>query len=459
MNKKEKLNFVLLVLVVLFFSLSGVFATGSQEKGKRAEKITLQMWDDYSGKTRDPVVKAAIEQFKKLHPNVDIQRTVRPLKDLTTMIIPALSAKKGPDMMVVNSGEQMEGPLVRGGHLVNLDPYAEKYGWTKKLLNPSLWNRVRYSEDGTVFGTGHIYGVSFDGELVGVYYNKDMFKGNGLGIPKSLDEFENVCEKLKGVGIAPIALAGLKDYRFFHLYALVQASVLSHDMGIEEAQKYLEDIVLRWKADRSFVIPGNIEAAKIIQDWVRKGYFVKGFLGLKGSDDLALFMAGKSAMFVQGSWYSTEIADSNINAGLFPFPPYKKGEPFSPQVGGATTPFGMSKYSKYKDLDAEFMNILLTSDTTVRLQKENSVLPARIPVSLKGIDKNTLYYDLLDDWNKINESGHMTFFLDWTTPTMWDTLAEGGRSLMGMKITPKEFVNKLEADYLNWQKNKPKPKK
>ncbi len=454
--RRDIMNYFIPILIVLFiFATIGVYATGQQEKPAKAEKVTLQMWDDYSGKTRDPIVKAAIEQFKKIHPNVEIQRTVRPLKDLTSMIIPALSAKKGPDMMDVNAGEQLMGPLVRGGHLVNLDPYAEKYQWTKKLLNPSLWNRRRYSEDGTVFGTGHIYGVSFDGELVGVYYNRDMFKNNGLSIPGSIDEFNATCEKLKNAGIAPIALAGLKDYRFFHLYALVQASVLSHDMGINEAQNYLDDIVLRWRANRSFMQPGNIEAAKIIQDWVKKGYFVKGFLGLSGSDDLALFMAGKSAMFVQGSWYSTDVVESKINAGFFPFPPYKKGEPFSPQLGGATTPLGISKYSKYKDYDAEFMNILLTSDTTVKMQKENSVLPARIPVSLEGIDRNSLYHDILDDWNKSNLSGHMTYYLDWTTPTMWDTLAEGGRSLMGGKITPKEFVQKMEDDYLNWQKKKP----
>lgn len=226
-------------------------------------------------------------------------------------------------------------------------------------------------------------------------------------------------------------------------------------MGIDAAQDYLEDIVLRWDEDRTFINESNIEAAKIIQDWIEKGYFVDGFLGLKGSDDLALFMAGKAAMFVQGSWYSTDIVESDIHAGLFPFPPYEKGEPLPAQVGGATTPVGISNYSEHKDLAAEFLDILLTSDTTVKMQKERSVLPARVPVSLADVDKDSLYYDLLDVWNRINESGHMTFFLDWTTPTMWDTLAEGGRSLMSMEISPEEFVERMEADYQNWQKNKP----
>ncbi len=192
-----------------------------------------------------------------------------------------------------------------------------------------------------------------------------------------------------------------------------------------------------------------------MQDWVRKDYFIEGFSGLAGSDDLALFKAGKTAMFIQGSWYSTDIAESGIEAGLFPFPPYEKGEDIPPQVGGITTPVGINKYSDKPDLAAELLNILLTSDKTVQMQKERSVLPARVPVSLEGIKEGTLFHDMITTWNRINESGNVAHFLDWTTPTMWDTLAEAGRNLMASKITPDEFVKLLDADYREWQKNKP----
>lgn len=419
------------------------------------DKITLKMWDDYHGEDRSPIVKAAIEQFEENHPNVEIERTVRPLKDITAMVIPALSAGRGPDIVLVNAGEQMMGPLVRGGYLVNLDPYAEQYGWTKKLLSPSLWNRPRYSSDGTIMGTGNLYGVAFDGQLVGVYYNKEMFNDLGLEVPQSIAEFEEVCEKIREAGIAPIAFSGLKDYRFFHLYAEVQASVMSHYIGADAAQDYLDDIVLNWNARRTFVNAANEEAAAMIQDWVKRDFFIEGFAGLAGSDDLALFIAGKTAMFIQGSWYSTKIAGSDIEAGLFPFPPYEEGEKLPPQVGGITTPVGISIYSDYPDLAAEFLNILLTSDTTAQMQKERSVLPARVPVSLEGIEEGTLYYDMLTTWNRINEAGNVAHFLDWTTPTMWDTLAKAGRKLMALKITPEELVKLLDADYREWQKNKP----
>ena len=326
---------------------------------------------------------------------------------------------------------------------------------TEKLYSPSLWNRARYTEDGKTMGRGNLYGVGFDGEIVGVYYNKEIFNDLGLDVPHSIPEFEEACQTIREAGIAPIALAGLKDYRFFHLYALVQGSVMSHYVGPNTTQDYLDDLVLEWRADRTFVNEANREAAGLIRKWVENDYFIEGYSGLSGTDDLALFNAGKAAMFIQGSWYSADIAEADVDAGFFTFPPYEKGEPLPPQLGGLTTPIGINKHSEHKDLAAEYLDILIASDQTVEMQKEMSVLPARVPASLEGVEEDTLFYDLLKAWNEVNEAGNVSHFLDWTTPTMWDTLAQNGRRLMAGKITPDEFVHALEKDYRNWMKNKP----
>ena len=124
MRSKGKLKLISLLMTLSLLGSLVLFAPVAVAQEK---ELTLTIWDDYSGQTRDPIVKAAIEKFKEAHPNVKVQRTVRPLDDLTSMIMPAVSAGKGPDVMLVNAGEQMMGPLVRGDDVVNLTPYAEKY--------------------------------------------------------------------------------------------------------------------------------------------------------------------------------------------------------------------------------------------------------------------------------------------------------------------------------------------
>jgi raffinose/stachyose/melibiose transport system substrate-binding protein len=458
MRKNSLPNFLkasaILGLVLIFGLMVGTTSLTPVAVAQE-EQITLEIWDNHNSETRNPIVEAAIEKLKERHPNVKVKRTSRPLADIKSQIMPAVADEGGPDVMTVNAGEQMMGPLVRGDHIVNLDPYAEEYGWTEKLYSPSLWNRARYSEDGSTIGTGNLYGVGFDGEMVGVYYNKEIFEKHDLEIPESISEFEQVLSKLEKAGVEPISLAGLKDYRIFHVYTLVQASVMSHYVGPGATQDYLDSMVLEWEEDVTWVNAANEEAARIMREWAEKGYFIEGYSGLGGTDDLEIFKAGEAAMFIQGSWYSADIANSDVEAGFFPFPPYEKDETLPPQLGGMTTPTGINAHSENKDLAAEFLDILITSDKTVELQKEMSILPARVPASLEGVEEDTLYYDLLKTWNRVHEAGHVAHYLDWATPTMYDTLAEAGRKLLSGSMTPEEFLETIEADYRDWMEEKP----
>lgn len=427
-------------MMVFILVVMGGFAFASEAK-------VLEIWDIYSEPNRQPVVEAAIEQFKTRYPDWEVKRMVRPLEDMKTAVMAALAAGVGPDVVLVNNGEHMMGPMVRAQHIVNLDPYAEKYGWVEKLFAPGLWNRARYTLDGKNFGEGSIWAVGLDSELVGIYYNRDLLDKLGVPIFESLAELEAIMEKAKGAGYVPLSVGILDDWQFFHLYGAVQHAALAKSMGADAAQIYLDDIVIRSKPERTWKEAGNIDAARILQEWVRKGYLVDGFSALGGDDAMQLFMAGNVVLFLQGSWYSANIGQAGFKAGFVPFPSFEKGGELPPQIGGMATPLGISIYSKHPDVAAEYLDILVASEKTVEIQLGLGVLPARVPVSLEGVSRDTLYYDLLSVWNEVTRLDRVGHFLDWATPTMWDTMGEAGRNLLLLTTTPEEFVEKLEADY------------
>ena len=175
----------------------------------------LEIWDIYYEPNRDPVVEAAIEQFKQKYPDWQVKRTSRPLEDMKMAVMAALSAGVGPDVVLVNNGEQMMGPMVRAKQIINLDPYVEKYGWIDRLFSPGLWNRVRYTLDGTQFGEGSVWAVGLDAELVGIYYNKEIFEELGLSPFESLEELEEVMEKVKGLDMTLLQWGFLMTGSFF----------------------------------------------------------------------------------------------------------------------------------------------------------------------------------------------------------------------------------------------------
>jgi raffinose/stachyose/melibiose transport system substrate-binding protein len=447
----NKSIFVIVLTVMLVSALLAPIVSAQEE-------VVLKVWDNYFRQANDQIIKDAMDKFKQRHPNVSFQRVARPLDDLKMQIMAALPKGQGPDILTVNNAETMMGPLVRGGHLLALDSYAEKYNWEDKILSPAVMNRARYTEDGTVLGKGNLYAVPFMGELVGVYYNKEIFEELDLDVPQSLEEFEEVCETIRDAGYIPITYGGLDDWQFFHLYGEVLGSVLANDMGADAAQEYLDDIVLRWDEKRSFVNRSTKKAAEILQRWVKNDYFVKGFSGLNGDDALPIFTAGKAAIFIQGSWYSGDITISDIEAGFFPFPPYKKDGDLPPQVGGMLVPYGISAYTEYPDLAAEFIDIVVSSENTNEHLIENNSLPASVPVDISGIEEGTLKYDIYTTWNEVNESGRLGHYLDWISSSMWDTMGEAGQDLMNLDISPVEFVERIETDYRQWQDEKPQVK-
>ena len=54
---------------------------------------------------------------------------------------------------------------------------------------------------------GKIYASSMEGQVIGYFYNKDLFKQAGITEPaKTWDEFFQQCDKLKAAGITPLSM-------------------------------------------------------------------------------------------------------------------------------------------------------------------------------------------------------------------------------------------------------------
>ena len=92
-----------------------------------AEDVTLQMWDDITWEVEDNVVKALITEFEQQN-NCKVERTTRPLEDTKSAVMAAVRSGKVADIILVNNGETMMGPLVRGGYLLETGRQAQGQG-------------------------------------------------------------------------------------------------------------------------------------------------------------------------------------------------------------------------------------------------------------------------------------------------------------------------------------------
>jgi multiple sugar transport system substrate-binding protein len=83
------------------------------------------------------------------------------------------------------------GDLVRAGALEPLDEYVDKYGYRDELQDIGDVYRENQMRIGDT-----IYGFPDDGDVLILYYRKDIFDEMGLEVPKTWDEFYDVSKAI-----------------------------------------------------------------------------------------------------------------------------------------------------------------------------------------------------------------------------------------------------------------------
>ncbi|MDX9974580.1 MAG: extracellular solute-binding protein [FCB group bacterium] len=151
-----------------------------------------------------------IREFERLNPDTKVEIINMPAT--REYLVTQLSSGRAPDIVTVNV-EDVWTDVQKGWYLA-LDPYLEApnpYVVAKGDPNApgyeQWWDMFRYQaiSRGKAAPDKLMYCLSYDMIETGFYYNKDIFKKMGFGVPKDWDEFIEDCKKLKEAGYTPIA--------------------------------------------------------------------------------------------------------------------------------------------------------------------------------------------------------------------------------------------------------------
>jgi len=319
------------------------------------------------------------------------------------------------------------GEFVKAGQLRPLDSYATAYGWDKRYPQ-SVRQYSSYSPDGKTFGKGNLYGMPQVGETVGIFYNKKKLTSAGLQAPTTWPDFQTSLATLKGKGEVPLVLGNLQKWPAIHVFGTVQGrttpadSITSLAFGRSGAT---------WKA------PENLKAAQTLVDWVDKGYFNKGVNGQDYDPAWQSFSKGTGAYLIAGSWLLADLAKPMGDDVGFMLPPGAKAGDKPVATGGTGLPFAITTKSKHPDAAAAYINFI-TSKSAM------AVIAQEVTTSLQK--------DVFTSFGKIVEQDGLVPYLDYATPTMYDTIGAALQDLLAKKATPEQFVNRLEKDYTAFAK-------
>ncbi|NUR06321.1 MAG: extracellular solute-binding protein [Nocardioidaceae bacterium] len=404
----------------------------------KAGKVTLRVWDQEVRGGQNAQMTKLNQQFMDAYPNVTIKRTSKSFTDLKTTLKLALSGDTAPDVVEVNQGYPDMVSFVKAGYLQPLDSYASVYKWADRYPS-SLLDLNRVSDDASHFGEGKLYGLSQMGEFVGVYYNKTKLKQLGIAPPTTWDEFTTALAKAKQGGQVPIQFGNLDKWPAIHTFGVIQDQLAGKDE--------VRNLVFG-KGGASWTDPKTVEAAKTLQDWAKRGYFPSGVNGVGYDDSTKQFGQGKGVFLVTGTWAAADLKGPMGDAlGMMPPPSASGSDPVT--TGGQSLALGVTSKSAHPDVAAAYVNFM-TDAKAAGVMQDTGNLPA-VPATDAASQASGVDADILDGWSSLNQDNGLVPYLDYSTPTFYDTLTAALQRLIGGQDSPEEFAKTLQADYEKFQ--------
>jgi len=270
-------------------------AAGQSKPAANAEKTKITFWTFHTNEEKDFMASLG-EKYKKVNPNVEIVYQNFPEADyMGSKLTTAFAAGSGPDVFVMSPGDFLK--YANSGVAMDLTSYYTDE--IKKDFLPSSLQAVTVDNK--------IMGIPFETELLGLYYNKDMFKAANLNPPKTWSELEADTKALTKNKVAGLLVEPSKGYyQNFTWYPFLWQTG--------------SNVIDTEKKTGTFEGEGTEKALKLWGDLIKAGAPQK--LSIPLTNDTALLGEGQAAMQVCGTWAvaSLEQKYPKTNIGLVPLP-------------------------------------------------------------------------------------------------------------------------------------------
>ena len=228
---KKRILSMLLVLVMAVSMLAGC-GTGSgnatanfdvPEGGYNGKEVTITFYHTMGQNLRD-VLDIYIAEFNKLYPNIHIvHEQVGGYDDVREQIATQITTGAQPNiaycypdhvaMYNISKAVVTLDNLIASEEVVTrADGTTETLGLTQEQIDDFI---AGYYNEGKEFGDNLMYTMPLSKSTEVLYYNKTFFDANNLEVPKTWDDLEAVCKKIKELDPTSIPLGYDSEANWF----------------------------------------------------------------------------------------------------------------------------------------------------------------------------------------------------------------------------------------------------
>lgn len=336
---KKISSLALAMMVTLSFAgcTSGKGTVKNDSTKDASSKIKLKMYVQYSDEGEKVPVDYAVQQMKKIMPEVEVE-IMPEARDDNQKLKTYAAARNLPDIFSANL--DIVKTFQKSNNILQLDSYVKDLNVEDKLLDSA--KKLLRDED------GHIYGIPTDAPWYAMlYYNKEVFDKYGVKPPTNYTELLDAVKKFKEKNIIPLALFAKEKWPGVQLYDMI--STRTNTKGLLDLDKGTAKA-----SDKDFS-----NTANKIYDLVKAGLLAPGAFNTGYDEALSAFVQGKAAMLLNGGWAVQDLGTKMPGkAGILKYPFADAGQEdaamYQMSGGGAIGGLAVSPYSKNKDVAAKY---------------------------------------------------------------------------------------------------------
>lgn len=356
------------------------------EVGYDGSDVTIRFYHTMGSNLAD-VLNLYIVEFNQLYPNIHIEASqvggYDDVRDTISTEIPAGNephiAYCYPDHVALYN---LSKAAVQLDNLIASTIEVKRNGGTTEILGLTDAQKADFIEgyykEGTSFGDGYMYTLPFSKSTEVLYYNKTFFDANGLSVPKTWDEMEELCQKIKAIDPESIPLGYDSEANWF----ITMCEQLGSPYTSATGEHYLFDNA----TNRDFV--------KKFATWYTNGLATTQTL--YGSYTSGLFVAEtgtRSYMSIGSSAGATHQRPAKGADGQYPFEvgiaTIPQANASNPKVISQGPSICIFKKSNPQEVVASWLFVKFLT-TSTEFQAEFSAASGYVPV-LKSVAENENY--------------------------------------------------------------------
>lgn len=345
--------------------------------GSSGGATTLTVW---TNATTGPGVKFfqdAAKAFHAAHPKVTVRIQSVQNEDLDGKLQTSLQAggDTAPDVFLQRGGGKLRA-MVEAGQVADLSDSISSDA--KNSIVPSALSAEQID--------GKQYAMPVSVLPGGFWYSKDLFKRAGIATPPTtLEELNADVKKLKGIGVAPIAVGGKDAWPAAHWYYWFALRECSQDTLTSTAESL------------KFDDPCWTKAGDDLEAFVKTDPFNEGFLNTsaqQGAGSSAGLVANhKAAMELMGGWDPGVMASLTPDQkpvkdlGFFPFVSVPGGQGDPKATMGGVDGYSCSAWAP-QPACSDFLNYLVTAPVQEKYATAFQAPPVNKDAQAKVTDPN-----------------------------------------------------------------------